>query len=81
MKKLFIANIDFSVTPSDLEQAFGEIGRVAHSKIVLDRETGRSRGFGFVEFETPEDARQCKEQMNGYEFNGRKIIIDWARDR
>lgn len=80
-KKLFVGGISWNLTWQDLKDVFSEYGEVAHSKIILDRETGKSRGFGFIEFETIEDAAKAKEALDGAEVDGRVIKVDFAVDK
>jgi len=66
---------------SDLEKAFSAFGTVVSSKIITDSETGRSRGFGFIEFENEESATKARDEMNGKELQERQIKIDFAKER
>lgn len=77
--KLFIGNLDYSVTKEELEKMFGEFGTVVDAVIIIDRETRRSRGFGFVEFASEEEAKKAIEAMNGKDINGRKINVNEAK--
>ncbi len=80
MMKLYVGNLPFSSTDSSLEGIFSEYGTVHSSKVITDRETGRSRGFGFVEMD--EDAgRQAIETLHGKEIDGRAIVVNEARPR
>ncbi len=65
----------------DLKEAFNEHGEVVYSKVITDRETGRSKGFGFVEFDTIEGATAAKEAMDGAELDGREIKVDFAEEK
>ena len=78
-KKLYVGNLSFDTTDQELEQAFAEYGEVVSATVVRDRDTDRSRGFGFVEFAQEEDARKAKEAMNGKELGGRTLKVDEAR--
>lgn len=81
-KKLYIGNLPFSAEESQLEALFGSDGRqVASVRILTDRETGRSRGFGFVEMATPEDAQKAIDALNGKEFMGRPLTVTEAREQ
>ena len=80
-KKLYVGNLAFSVTDAELEQLLGEHGEVESANVVTDRETGRSRGFGFVEMATPEEARNAVEMYNGREIRERKLAVNLARPR
>jgi RNA recognition motif-containing protein len=79
-RKLYVGNLSFDVNDQELEQAFSEHGQVTSATVIMDRYTGRSRGFGFVEFAQDEDAQKAKEAMNGKELKGRAIKVDDARD-
>ena len=79
--KLYVGNLSFRVTSDDLQAHFAQAGNVETAKVVEDRETGRSRGFGFVEMATPEDANAAIEQFNGQEYDGRNLVVNEARPR
>lgn len=79
--KLYVGNLSFRVTSDDLHSHFAQAGTVESAKIVEDRDTGRSRGFGFVEMATPEDASAAIEQFNGSEYEGRNLVVNEARPR
>ena len=79
--KLYVGNLSFRVTSDDLQAHFAQAGTVDTAKVVEDRETGRSRGFGFVEMATPEDANTAIEQFNGQEYDGRALVVNEARPR
>jgi RNA recognition motif-containing protein len=78
-KNLYVGNLPFGTTADDLREAFGKHGTVTNAQIISDRETGRSRGFGFVEMS--EGADQAVDQMNGVEFQGRTLTVNEARPR
>ncbi len=80
-KKLFIGNLPYSVTSEDLEAAFAEAGTVTSAQIVTDRETGRPRGFGFVEMESDEMAQAAIEMWNEKDLKGRTIFVNVARPK
>jgi len=80
-KKLFVGNLAFATTNADLEALFGEAGHCESVSIVTDRATGRSRGFGFVEMSSQDEAQTAIEQLNGRELQGRKINVSEARER
>lgn len=81
-KKLYVGNLPFSAEDSQLEALFGSDGRqVASVRILTDRETGRSRGFGFVEMATPEDAQKAIEALHGKDFMGRALTVNEAREQ
>ena len=77
--KLYVGNLSFDTTDQELEQSFSEHGEIVSATVVRDRDTDRSRGFGFVEFSQNADAQKAKEAMNGKEFNGRALKVDEAR--
>jgi RNA recognition motif-containing protein len=77
-KKLYVANIEWGVSDQDLGQFFTQAGEVIEAKIILDRETGRSRGFGFVEMRTEEQAQGAIELLNGKDLNGRVVVVKEA---
>lgn len=78
-KKLYVGNLAFATTSDDLRDAFSEYGTVSSATVITDRETGRSRGFGFVEME--DGAEQAIEAMNGKELGGRTLNVNEARPR
>ena len=79
--KVFVGNLSFDVTREELVEAFGAVGRVVDAKVPTDRETGRPRGFAFVEFENDEAVQKCIEQMNGRDLKGRAMRVNAAEDR
>ncbi len=78
---IFVGNLPFSATSADLEQLFGEYGAIDSAAVINDRETGRSRGFGFVEMPDAAEANKAIEELNGYEFDGRPLTVNEARPR
>lgn len=80
-KKLFVGSLSWGVSWQELKEAFGQHGEVVYAKVISDRETGRSKGFGFVEFATVEDAAKAKEAMDGAEIDGRAIKVDFAQEK
>jgi RNA recognition motif-containing protein len=80
-RKLYVGNLPFSSTDHDLFSIFSEHGRVMSARIVTDRETGRSKGFAFVEMSSDEEAVRAAEQMNGKSFLGRSLTVNEARPR
>lgn len=80
-KRLYVGNLAFSTTDDALRDAFAEFGEVVEAKLMIERETGRSRGFAFVEMATPEAARAAIEQMNGAVMDGRSLRVNEAEDR
>src|SRR3989442_738626 len=79
--KLYVGNLSFQTSSDDLNQLFAQAGTVESAAVVEDRETGRSRGFGFVEMSSKEEARTAIEQFNGKEVNGRNLNVNEARPR
>ncbi len=80
-RKLYVANFPFNTTETDLETAFQPFGTVESVKIVMDRDTGRSRGFGFVEMATDDDAQAAIDALNDQDFGGRQLRVNVARPR
>ena len=80
-KRLYIGNLSFDVTSSDLEQLLGQHGEVRSAEVVADRDTGRSRGFGFVEMASDEQAQTAITALNGTEHEGRALTVNEARER
>jgi RNA recognition motif-containing protein len=78
---VFVGNLSFDVTREELIEAFGAAGRVVDAKVPTDRETGRPRGFAFVEFETDEAAQKSIELMNGRDLKGRPLRVNEAENR
>src|SRR5919108_3949154 len=79
--KLYVGNLAFQTTSEDLQELFAQAGTVESASVVEDRMTGRSRGFGFVEMATAEEAAAAIEQLNGKEFGGRNLTVNEARPR
>jgi RNA recognition motif-containing protein len=80
-KKLYVGNLSFEVTEADLSQLFGQCGQVSEVKIIIDRATGRSKGFGFVEMPNDDEAKHAIDRMTGFDFKGRQIKVDFAEDK
>ena len=78
-KKLYVGGIAYRTTQDNLREAFEAAGAVASASIIMDRETGRSKGFGFVEMETDEDALKAIDMFNGKEIDGRRVTVNEAR--
>ncbi|MGL4779620.1 MAG: RNA recognition motif domain-containing protein [Bacteroidales bacterium] len=78
---IFISNLSFRIDSNDLRQLFQEYGEIASAKVMTDRETGRSRGFGFVEMEDEEAAKKAIAELNQAEYDGRVINVNEARPR
>jgi len=79
-KKLYIGNLSFDMGDEELKETFSKFGEIISATIVKDRVSGRSRGFGFVEFAQEESAQSAKEAMNGKEFKGRSLKVDSAKE-
>lgn len=79
--KLYVGNLSFQTSSEELQQLFSQAGKVESASIVEDRETGRSRGFGFVEMASPEEAKAAIEQFNGKELYGRNLTVNEAMPR
>ena len=77
--KLYVGNLPFSTSNQDLNDIFGEIGAVKSCNVIEDRETGRSRGFGFVEMANKEDGERAIAELNGKEVNGRELKVNEAK--
>lgn len=77
--KLYVGNLSFNTSNQDLNELFGTVGTVESSNIIEDRETGRSRGFGFVEMATKEDGENAIAQLNGKEVDGRQLKVNEAK--
>ena len=77
--KLYVGNLPYSVRDSDLEQAFGEFGAVTSAKVMMERDTGRSKGFGFVEMGSDAEAQAAINGMNGQPLGGRSVVVNEAR--
>ena len=80
-KKLFVGNLPYSTNDQGLGEMFSSFGTVGSANIITDKFTGRSRGFGFVEFEDDAEATKAIEEMNGKELEGRAIVVNEARPR
>lgn len=77
--KLYIGNLDYTVTSDQLAQFFSQIGPVLSATVITDRYSGRSRGFGFVEFEDEKLAKEAIAKLNGQPFNDRNLVVNEAR--
>lgn len=78
-KKLYVGNLPYSATDSSLSDLFSQCGSVDSAKVISDRDTGRSKGFGFVEMSTPEEASKAINTLNGSTFEGRPITVNEAK--
>jgi RNA recognition motif-containing protein len=79
--KLYVGNLSYSIRDDDLQQAFAQYGNVASAKVMMDRDTGRSKGFGFVEMGSDAEAQSAINGMNGQALDGRAIVVNEARPR
>ena len=79
--KLYVGNLAYSVRDESLQTAFGQFGTVTSAKVMMDRETGRSKGFGFVEMSSPAEATAAMNAMNGQPLEGRAVVVNEARPR
>src|SRR5690349_18929800 len=79
--KLFVGNLDFKITENDLQDAFAAHGTVVEANLMMDRTTGRPRGFAFVTMSTPEEAQKAIDALNGKELGGRTLNVNIARPR
>lgn len=77
--KLFVGSLDYSTTDSQLESHFAAIGKVLSAKVIIDKYTGQGKGFGFVEMDTPESAKEAMNKLNGSQINGRSIAVKEAK--
>lgn len=80
-KKLYVGNLSYDVTEDELHQLFSQCGQVSHARIVKDKDTGRSKGFGFVEMPDDREAEQAIMRMKGHDLRGRPLRVDEARDK
>jgi RNA recognition motif-containing protein len=79
--KLYVGNLDYAVTNSDLEQYFEKFGTVVSAKVIIDRDTNRSKGFGFVEMSSSEEAEQAMNGLNGNDISGRTLKVNMAKEQ
>ena len=78
---IYVGNIAYAVTDEDLRAAFGQYGKVESARVVIDRDTGRSRGFGFVEMPSQDEANKAIENLNGTDLKGRPMTVNPSRPR
>jgi len=78
---IYVGNLPFTTSSPDLENLFGEYGTVDRAQVISDRDTGRSRGFGFVEMASAEEAEKAINELNGSDFDGRQLKVNVARER
>ena len=79
--KLYVGNLSFETSSQDLEKVFGEVGTVESTNLIEDRETGRSRGFAFIEMSSEEEGQNAITKLNGKEISGRELIVNEAKPR
>lgn len=79
--KVYVGNLDYAVTKEALEELFSKAGQVTDAVVITDRNTGRSKGFGFVEFDSEEAATKAVEMFNGQDYDGRELKVDYAKPR
>lgn len=77
--KLFVGSLPYSTTDEELAEAFKSVGTVVSAKVIFDRDTQRSKGFGFVEMSSEEEAQSAVKQLDGSEMDGRRIVVNEAR--
>lgn len=81
MYKLFVGGLPFATTDDELQELFSTHGTVASATVIKDRDTGRSKGFGFVEFENDDEGKAAEKALNGADLGGRSITVNQARPR
>ncbi|MBI1191220.1 MAG: RNA-binding protein [Tepidisphaera sp.] len=81
MKNIYVGNLPYTTTDDELRELFSEHGQVSRAQVVIDRETGRSKGFGFVEMSNDDEAAHAIEKLNGYSMGGRALNVNEARPR
>jgi RNA recognition motif-containing protein len=77
--KLYVGNLPYSFRDEDMQQAFSQFGQVTSAKVMMERETGRSKGFGFVEMSSDAEAQAAIQAMNGHQVGGRGLVVNEAR--
>ena len=80
-KKLYVGNLSYGMTDSDLQRLFAEHGSVQSAQVIMDRDSGRSKGFGFVEMSNDQEAQEAINALNGKEVDGRALTVNEARPR
>lgn len=78
---IYVGNLPYSTRDNDLNQLFGSYGSVSSARVIMDRETGRSKGFGFVEMDNADEAKSAISELNGQEFQGRALKVNEAKPR
>lgn len=81
MARLFVGNLPYTVTSDGLKELFETVGTVSSATVIVDRDSGRSRGFGFVEMEKDEDTQKAMSSMNGKDIEGRALAVSEAREQ
>jgi RNA recognition motif-containing protein len=81
MTNIYVGNLPYSTTDADLQELFSQHGQVTRAQVVMDRETGRSRGFGFVEMADANEGSNAINALNGFDFQGRKLVVNEAKPR
>jgi RNA recognition motif-containing protein len=81
MMNIYVGNLPYGMSDAELQEAFAAHGTVSTAKVVMDRQTGRSRGFGFVEMENDSEAEAAIQALNGTELGGRKLVVNQARPK
>ncbi len=81
MNKLYVGNLDYAVTTDQLKELFSQAGTIIDAVVMTDKYSGRSRGYGFVEFESAEMAKKAIEMFSGKEFQGRELVVNEARPK
>jgi len=81
MMNIYVGNLPYGMSDAELQEAFAAHGTVSTAKVVMDRQTGRSRGFGFVEMENDSEAEAAITALNGTELGGRKLVVNQARPK
>ena len=79
--KLYVGNLPYTVRDEDLQQSFGAFGSITSAKVMMERDTGRSKGFGFVEFPNDDEARNAISALSGQEYGGRALTVNEARPK
>ena len=79
--KIYVGNLSYDVTNNDLEEAFSEFGKVSSVNLLIDKQTGRSKGFGFIEMPEVSEGQAAIKEMNGKEFMGRELKVDQAKEK
>lgn len=81
LMNIYVGNLPFGTSDSDLRELFSQVGGVSSARVITDRETGRSRGFGFVEMDSSEEAAQAIQKFHGFSLNGRNLTVNEAKPR